>query len=122
MVPPASTSQPRVLNNLISNAVEFSHSGSRVVVRLTGDDSHVTTSVQDHGLGIPAADVPKLFKPFSRASVGATAGEQSTGLGLAIVCNNVEGHGGRIWLESEVGVGSTFHFTILIADGGVAAS
>jgi len=102
----------QVLNNLVTNAVKFSHGGSKVSVRVTRADDAVTIAVQDRGQGIPEADLPKLFKPFSNASVRATAGEQSTGLGLAIVRNIVEGHGGRIWLESEVGKGSTFSFTL----------
>jgi signal transduction histidine kinase len=65
--------------------------------------------------GIPATDLDKLFKPFSKTSVRSTAGEQSTGLGLAIVRRIVEGHGGRIWVESEVGQGSTFCFTLPVA-------
>ncbi|MEO5822758.1 MAG: HAMP domain-containing sensor histidine kinase [Vicinamibacteraceae bacterium] len=102
----------QVLNNLVGNAVKFSHRGSTVRVRVTSATDHVTVAVQDSGLGIPAEDLPKLFKPFGRTSVRATGGEQSTGLGLAIVRNIVEAHGGRIWLESEVGRGSTFSFTL----------
>ncbi len=105
----------QVLNNLISNAVKFSHGGSRVVIRLTCSNEFVTVAVQDQGQGIPERDLSKLFKPFGKASVRSTAGEHSTGLGLAIVRNIVEGHGGRIWLESEVGKGSTFSFTLPIA-------
>ncbi len=102
----------QVLNNLIGNAVKFSHRGTQVQVRLTGTPDLVTVAVEDHGQGIPAADLPKLFKPFGTASVRSTDGEQSTGLGLAIVRRIVEGHGGRIWVESEVGKGSTFSFTL----------
>ena len=72
----------------------------------------MTVAVQDQGQGIPAADLSKLFKAFSKASVRGTAGEQSTGLGLAIVRRIVDGHGGRIWVDSEVGKGSTFYFTL----------
>jgi CheY-like chemotaxis protein/nitrogen-specific signal transduction histidine kinase len=106
----------QVLNNLITNAVKFSHRGSRVRVRLTCADALVTVAVEDQGQGIPAADLSKLFTPFGKASVRTTAGEHSTGLGLAIVRNIVDGHGGRIWLESEVGKGSTFFFTLPVAD------
>lgn len=84
-------------------------------IRLTCSNELVTVAVQDQGQGIPERDLSKLFKPFGKASVRSTAGEHSTGLGLAIVRNIVEGHGGRIWLESEVGKGSTFSFTLPIA-------
>lgn len=104
----------QVLNNLISNATNFSHPGCPVQVRLTCTAEAVTVAVHDQGQGIPAADLSKLFKPFSRASVRSTAGEPSTGLGLAICRKIVEGHGGRIWVESEAGQGSTFFFTLPI--------
>ncbi len=106
----------QVLNNLISNAVKFSHRGRAVYVSITAADSVATVAVRDQGQGIPEADLPKLFKAFSTTSVRSTAGEQSTGLGLAIVRNIVEGHGGRIWVETEVGRGSTFSFTLPLAD------
>jgi len=111
----------QVLNNLISNAVKFSHSGRAVQVSVTAADGVATVAVRDQGQGIPEADLSKLFKPFSKTSVRSTAGEQSTGLGLAIVRNIVEGHGGRIWVESEVGRGSTFSFTLPLADASRAA-
>jgi len=102
----------QVLNNLIGNAVKFSHRGTRVFVRLESTAYEVTVSIEDEGQGIPVADLTKLFKPFSKASVRTTGGEQSTGLGLAIVRRIIEGHGGRVWVESEVGKGSTFSFTL----------
>ncbi len=108
----------QVLNNLISNAIKFSHRGTRVRILLASTNQVVTVSVRDQGQGIPAEEFPKLFIPFSSLSVRPTAGEQSTGLGLAIVHRIVEGHGGRIWIESEVGKGSTFTFTLpVIMDG-----
>lgn len=116
---PALTFDPgkidQVLNNLIGNALKFSHPDTRVTVRLESSPKAVTISVQDQGQGIPAADLARLFKPFSTASVRSTAGEPSTGLGLAIVRRIVESHGGRIWVESLVGQGSTFIFTLPVA-------
>lgn len=106
----------QVLNNLIGNAVKFSHRGTAVRITASVADGVVTVSIRDQGQGIPAADLPKLFVPFCRASVQGTAGERSTGLGLAIVRRIVEGHGGRIWVESEVGVGSTFRFTLPVTE------
>lgn len=105
----------QVLNNLIGNAVKFSHPGRAVHVSITAADGIATVAVRDQGQGMPEADLSKLFKPFSKTSVQSTGGEQSTGLGLAIVRNIVEGHGGRIWVESEVGRGSTFSFTLPLA-------
>lgn len=64
--------------------------------------------MKDHGQGIPEDEIDKLFKPFSKISVKATAEEKSTGLGLAIVQKIVEAHGGKIEVDSDVGVGSTF--------------
>lgn len=102
----------QVINNLIANAVKFSHRGTRVDVRVESSDAFVTVAVRDQGQGIPEADLPRLFKPFGRTSVRTTEGEPSTGLGLAIVRNIVEGHGGHMGVESEVGRGSTFSFTL----------
>jgi hypothetical protein len=102
----------QVLNNLISNAIKYSHPNSTITVQLTREDTHVLLSVQDEGQGIPAEDIDKLFKPFQRTSVQSTAGEKSTGLGLVIVKRIVKGHGGKIWVESEVGEGSTFFVSL----------
>jgi signal transduction histidine kinase len=102
----------QVLNNLISNAGKFSASNSTVEVRAYKNDTEIVISVKDEGQGIPADEVDRLFIPFGNLSVKSTGGEQSTGLGLAIVKRIVEGHKGRIWVQSEVGVGSTFSFSL----------
>lgn len=102
----------QVLNNLIGNAVKYSHPDTRVDIRITSDESRVTIAVTDQGQGIPEQDIPKLFKAFGRTSVKTTAGEQSTGLGLAIVRRIVQGHGGEISVASQVGRGSTFSVTL----------
>jgi signal transduction histidine kinase len=98
----------QVLANLLSNAVKFSEPGSPVEVVLGLDGEVVVLEVRDEGPGIPAEDQGRIFEPFARASVRPTAGERSTGLGLAIVRRIVEGHGGRIEIDTAVGVGSTF--------------
>lgn len=108
----------QVMNNLIDNAVKFSHQNTRIDVSLNVGAASVTVAVRDQGQGIPEIDLPKLFKPFSRTSVRTTEGEQSTGLGLAIVRNIVEGHGGQIHVESAVRKGSTFSFTLPMAGAG----
>jgi signal transduction histidine kinase len=104
----------QVLNNLISNAVKFSQPGTAVEVRAALEDGGVLISVRDQGPGIDETERVKLFQLFGRTSVHSTAGERSTGLGLAISRNIVEGHQGRIWLESQVGLGSVFLFTLPI--------
>lgn len=102
----------QVLNNLISNAVKFSQPGTSVEVSISVNGPNVVVSVADHGQGIPETELGKLFKPFERTSVRSTAGEKSTGLGLSIVRNLILGHKGEIWVESKVGAGSTFYFSL----------
>ncbi|HEV2762947.1 MAG TPA: sensor histidine kinase, partial [Pyrinomonadaceae bacterium] len=102
----------QVLNNLISNAVKFSHPQTTVKVHTARREKDVVVAVSDEGQGIPEGEVERLFVPFASLSVKSTGGEQSTGLGLAIARKIIEGHGGRIWVQSEVGVGSTFSFSL----------
>jgi signal transduction histidine kinase len=102
----------QVLNNLIGNAVKFSPAGSRIVVRVCREGECVRTSVIDSGPGIPAEELAALFKPFYRGSAPLPPGERSTGLGLPIARRIVEAHGGKIGVESQVGRGSTFFFTL----------
>ncbi len=106
----------QVLNNLISNAVKYSYPDTTVRVSLTRRDDAVVLAVADEGQGIPADELDKLFQPFERTSVEATAGEKSTGLGLAIVQKIVEGHHGKIWVESTVGKGTTFFVSLPITE------
>jgi signal transduction histidine kinase len=108
----------QVLNNLISNAVKFSQPGTCVNVTISRRDNDLIVAVADHGPGIPEAERGKLFNPFQKTSVRSTAGEKSTGLGLSIVRNLIQGHHGKIWVESIVGEGSTFYFSIPIHDLG----
>jgi signal transduction histidine kinase len=104
----------QVLNNLIGNAVKFSHRGTTVRVSVTAGENGegVKIAVADQGQGIPPDDLRKLFLPFSKTSVKGTEGESSTGLGLAISKRIVEAHGGRMEVTSEPGKGSTFAFTL----------
>ena len=102
----------QVIDNLVTNAVKFSHSGTTVTISAKLAREAVTVSVTDQGQGIPEEEVPKLFGDFSKTSVRPTAGEKSTGLGLAIVKRIVEAHQGRIWVKTETGKGSTFSFTV----------
>lgn len=98
----------QVLNNLISNAVKFSHPGTHVQVRVNSDEKNLILQVSDQGQGIKAEDITKLFKPFAPCSTKSTSGEPSTGLGLFIIKNIVEAHKGNIEVESTLGKGSTF--------------
>jgi two-component system, OmpR family, sensor kinase len=102
----------QVLHNLLSNAIKFSHEGTTITVTLRRSETDVIVSVADQGQGIAAAELGKLFKPFSTTSTRGTANEKSTGLGLAIVRRIVEAHGGHIRVESELGRGSTFFVTL----------
>jgi signal transduction histidine kinase len=104
----------QVLNNLLSNAIKYSHRGTTVAVHLMREGDTAILAVKDQGVGIPESEIHAIFRPFQKTSARSTAGERSTGLGLAIVRNIVEGHGGRIWAESEVGQGSTFYVALPI--------
>ena len=100
----------QVLTNLLSNALKFSEPDDPVELRATADDAEITISVKDKGVGIAKDDLPRLFQRFSR--VGAAEKGTGTGLGLYICKRLVEAQGGRIWVESTPGLGSTFSFTI----------
>lgn len=102
----------QVMNNLISNAIKFSPPGSSVNVELTGYNGEVTVAVKDEGPGIPEKDIDKLFKPFGRTSVAPSGGESSTGLGLAITKSIINGHKGKLWVESQPGHGAVFYFSL----------
>ncbi len=103
----------QVLGNLLSNAVKFTKDGE-VEVEVSSDSEHneVHVAVRDTGIGIPQEDMAKLFQPFSQGDMSLKRGYESTGLGLAISRKLVDLMGGKIWDESEVGKGSTFHFII----------
>ncbi len=104
----------QVINNLVSNAVKYSQRDTLVEIRaaVDGERHAVVISVADQGPGIPANEVDKLFHDFSRTSVRPTGGEKSTGLGLSIVRRIVTAHGGSVWVDSAVGRGSTFSFSL----------
>ena len=97
----------QVLINLVHNAIKFSPSARSVEVGVALDGPDVATSVTDHGIGIAAADLPRIFERFYKADRSRASGA-GTGLGLAIARHIVEGHGGRLIVESIEGAGSTF--------------
>jgi signal transduction histidine kinase/CheY-like chemotaxis protein len=105
----------QVLVNLISNAVKFTGDGGSVVVRADLDGAELTITVADTGIGVPVEDQERIFESFHQGGRGA-AQEEGTGLGLTLSRRIVELLGGRMWLESEVGVGSTFGFSVRVAD------
>ncbi len=100
----------QVILNLITNAIKFSGSGSSVTVNGEVKGSELLMQVIDRGTGIPKEAMPYLFERFSRLKHSADIG--GTGLGLYISKQIIEKHGGHIWVESELGKGSTFYFTI----------
>ncbi len=103
----------RILYNLLDNAVKYSPGGEiRVSVRRKGKE--MVVSVHDEGPGISPEDQARLFRPFERIGEDSTGGVDGIGLGLMVCRSLVEAHGGRIWLESGAGKGSTFCFTIPI--------
>jgi two-component system phosphate regulon sensor histidine kinase PhoR len=104
----------QVLVNLLHNAVKFSPGGGEVIVRVRSDGDEVVVSVADHGIGIPPAAQARIFERFYKVDRARVRGG-GTGLGLSIARHVVEGHNGRIWVESEEGVGSTFSFAVPVA-------
>lgn len=105
----------QVLLNLISNAVKFTDAGA-VTLHTRVEAQHVTLSVQDQGIGISVADQPKVFEKYKQVGDALTDRPKGTGLGLPISKEIVEHHGGRIWVESTLGQGSTFSFTLPLTD------
>jgi signal transduction histidine kinase len=101
----------QVIFNLLSNAVKFTPAGGAVDVIATRRDGEVLVSVTDTGPGIAAADHARIFEEFKQTESGAEQ-RDGTGLGLALSKRLIELHGGRIWVESELGKGSTFVFTL----------
>jgi len=112
----------QVMFNLLGNAVKFSNDGSEVTVRAEVREHDLLVQVTDHGIGIPKEAMPRLFQRFYRVEASSSVG--GSGLGLYISRQIIEAHGGRIWVESEPGVGSTFSFTLPLGaisqDGGAS--
>ena len=102
----------QALVNLISNAVKFTPAGGTILVHTSRTDDEITISVSDTGAGIAPAQVPHIFETYWQSDV--TKKGAGTGLGLSIVKAIVEAHGGRVWVESTLGIGSTFSFSLPI--------
>jgi two-component system phosphate regulon sensor histidine kinase PhoR len=105
-----------VLQNLLDNAIQYTLPGGQIMLTAETSGGEVIFTVSDTGIGIPQADQPRIFERFYRVDVARSREAGGTGLGLAIAKHLVEVHGGRIWVESEVGRGSQFHFSIPIFD------
>ena len=105
----------QVLSNLVNNAVKYSPEGGTVTMASRVDGRFALISVTDTGVGIPQDEIGHVFERFRRVRSGAAQSIPGTGLGLTIVKQIVEMHGGKIWVESAVGHGSSFHFTIPLA-------
>ena len=104
-----------VLQNLLDNAVQYTSPGGRVDLSAVSRDHEAVITVADTGIGIPLADQERIFERFYRVDAARSREVGGTGLGLSIAKHIVEAHGGRLWVESTVGAGSQFHFSIPLA-------
>jgi signal transduction histidine kinase len=106
----------QVLGNLLTNAISYSPAGGEIRVRARGIGDDVRVEVEDHGIGMAPEDQRRAFDRFYRATEGRAIREQGSGLGLAIVKDLVEAHGGHVGVTSQAGAGSTFWFTLRMAE------
>ena len=111
----------QVISNLVDNATKFSPTGSEINISAYRDKNKVVVSVTDHGKGMTKDITDKLFNRFYQAEDVVTGRKNGTGLGLAICRGIIESHGGKIWVESKVGVGSTFNFSLPVWKEGTHA-
>ncbi len=102
----------QVLRNLIENAIKYSPKGGKIAIAGDVKDGKVLVSVSDEGVGIPPEHKNKVFERFHRVDSVQTRGTPGSGLGLSITKGHVEAHGGEVWLESAVGKGSKFYFSL----------
>ena len=101
-----------ILQNLTGNAIKFTPSSGQVTIRVADQDSMIQVSVIDTGVGVSPEKLAHLFEFVAGRSTDGTAGEKGTGLGLLLCKELVEKHGGRLWVDSVVGQGTSFHFTL----------
>jgi len=104
-----------VLQNLLDNAIQYTHEGGQIRVSAKAGPRDAVVSVADTGIGIPLADQERIFERFYRIDAARSREAGGTGLGLSIAKHIVEAHGGHIWVESEVGHGSKFSFSVPLA-------
>ena len=105
-----------VLQNLLDNAIQYTLPGGKIILNAELKNGSVVFTVSDTGIGIPTADQPRIFERFYRVDAARSREAGGTGLGLAIAKHLIEVHGGRIWVESEVGAGSRFYFSVPLFD------
>ena len=108
----------QILLNLLSNAVKFTPAGGRIGVTARATAEAITISVSDTGIGIAPEDQAAIFEEFRQVGRDDARKQEGTGFGLTLAKKFVELHGGRIWVESEVGKGSTFTFSLPVGHGG----
>jgi len=101
-----------VFRNLISNAIKFTMPGGEITISSAVNPGEIIFSIRDTGVGIPQNSIERIFKIEQNYSTPGTNQEKGTGLGLILCKEFVEKHNGRIWVESEKGVGSIFYFTL----------
>ena len=106
----------QVVTNLLSNAIKYSPKGGEIRIHSFSEGTHLHLTLQDSGIGIPADALENIFTPYNRVETTATRHIQGTGLGLPITRQIVQLHGGQIWVESQQGVGSTFHVVLPLLD------
>jgi histidine kinase len=98
----------RVIANLLHNAINYTNAGGTVTVRVQSLGGEILFQIQDNGIGIPENHLPFIFDAFYRVSDE----QKGSGLGLSVARTIIEAHGGKIWVKSEPGKGSTFSFTL----------
>ena len=101
-----------ILRNLIQNAIKFYNSGGEITISTEQKENELVLLVSDNGTGISKADQLRMFKIEENFSLKGTQNETGTGLGLILCKEFIEKYEGKIWVESEEGVGSTFYFTL----------
>ena len=111
----------QVLDNVVGNAIKYSHDGGKISISIHSEENQVILQVTDQGPGIPASDQPHIFDKFYRGT-NISQDVEGSGLGLAIVKNIVESHQGRIWVESTVGKGSSFFIVLPVIPDPVPAT
>jgi signal transduction histidine kinase len=101
--------------NLVENAIKYTPEGGRVVIRTVSQPDYLIFAIEDSGFGIAAEDMPRLFEKFYRGKQREARAQPGSGLGLAIVSSIASNHGGRVWVDSSAGRGSTFYLQIPLA-------